>query len=126
MKGQGPQLPISGGFRSQGQVNGLAFYVVNCGQARVSRQYLFALQNGICAYCGIQMTLESDHDHSVTRDHVFPRSRGGPTALFNLVGACRHCNRSKGSSLLHDFLCFHSKKGYAVNWRPHRFYRSLH
>ena len=40
-------------------------------------------------------------------DHIFPQSYGGPDALCNLQGLCKHCNRSKQDSLkdtLPDFV----------------------
>lgn len=39
-----------------------------------------------CAYCGRPAS---------TRDHVVPRSRGGPTSWLNLVAACEPCNSFK-------------------------------
>ncbi len=39
-----------------------------------------------CAYCG---------GPASTRDHVVPRSRGGPTSWLNLVAACADCNGFK-------------------------------
>ena len=39
-----------------------------------------------CAYCGRTAS---------TRDHVLPRSRGGPTTWLNLVAACAPCNGRK-------------------------------
>lgn len=41
-----------------------------------------------CAYCG----RESEELH---RDHVVPRSRGGPDTALNLVMACQPCNSAK-------------------------------
>ncbi len=39
-----------------------------------------------CAYCGREAS---------TRDHIVPRSRGGPTSWLNLVAACVACNSNK-------------------------------
>ncbi len=39
-----------------------------------------------CAYCGREAS---------TRDHIVPRSRGGPTSWLNLVAACAACNGYK-------------------------------
>jgi 5-methylcytosine-specific restriction endonuclease McrA len=41
---------------------------------------------GICHYCGGTAT---------TADHVVPKSKGGPSDLWNLVAACRPCNSAK-------------------------------
>jgi len=43
-----------------------------------------------CQYCGCRVTMTSG-----TRDHVFPRSRGGRDILGNVVAACEPCNRRK-------------------------------
>lgn len=43
-----------------------------------------------CVYCG-------DQSGPFDVDHVMPRSRGGSDDAENLVIACSHCNRSKGS-----------------------------
>ena len=42
-----------------------------------------------CAYCGKRA--------ASTRDHVFPKSRGGSNHESNLVWACRPCNSRKGA-----------------------------
>ncbi|HOQ54045.1 MAG TPA: HNH endonuclease [Micropruina sp.] len=39
-----------------------------------------------CAYCGRR---------AATRDHVVPRSQGGPSTWLNLVAACASCNGRK-------------------------------
>jgi 5-methylcytosine-specific restriction endonuclease McrA len=41
-----------------------------------------------CRYCGGEAT---------EVDHVDPRARGGATTPANLVGACRQCNKAKGT-----------------------------
>ena len=45
--------------------------------------------NGECAYCGTVGPLHWEH--------LFPKSRGGPDTIDNLVLACPTCNFSKGS-----------------------------
>jgi 5-methylcytosine-specific restriction endonuclease McrA len=44
----------------------------------------------VCIYCG-------DECEELTADHIKPKTKGGQTAHWNLVGACKNCNRSKGS-----------------------------
>ncbi len=62
------------------------------------RDLVFRRDNFTCAYCGARgVRLECDH--------VVPASKGGSSALHNLVAACVPCNRSKGARLLE-------------NWRP--------
>ena len=43
-----------------------------------------------CRYCAVKLGLKSG-----TKDHVMPRSRGGPDTLLNVVAACKSCNNKK-------------------------------
>jgi hypothetical protein len=43
-----------------------------------------------CAYCGCKLSLGT-----TTKDHVFPRSRGGKDDILNVVAACTRCNAAK-------------------------------
>lgn len=45
----------------------------------------------ICAYCG-EMIMSGE----LTRDHVYPRARGGKDIWTNVVAAHRYCNMQKG------------------------------
>ena len=57
-----------------------------------------------CAYCGKEAT-------DLHRDHVVPRSRGGPDDAFNIVMACQSCNFAKRDSMASEWLgerCPHS------------------
>lgn len=65
---------------------------------------LFNEQSGLCAYCGKEMTLHLGKPNTITRDHVIPRSKGGPTEAWNLYGACLTCNSRKGDKPLIAFL----------------------
>lgn len=49
-----------------------------------------------CVYCGSTEKIEIDH--------VVPLARGGKHEPENLAPACRSCNRSKGASLLSEWL----------------------
>jgi hypothetical protein len=49
-----------------------------------------------CAYC--------DKGGKLARDHVVPRSRGGPDNATNIVMACQSCNSSKGDSLPSEWM----------------------
>ena len=44
-----------------------------------------------CQYCGCRLT-----NTTGTRDHVVPRSLGGPNSFNNLVACCRACQAIKG------------------------------
>lgn len=48
----------------------------------------------LCHYCGCQL-----HINNWTRDHIWPKSRGGPWELSNLVLACRDCNSKLGNRI---------------------------
>jgi len=53
---------------------------------------LFRRDHNICAYCG-----EEFSTNLLTRDHVYPRSRGGSNAWENSVTACKSCNHRKAN-----------------------------
>ena len=53
-----------------------------------------------CWYCGHRLLNTMPlRDRSKTRDHVYPRSRGGTVT----VKACQLCNRVKGDRTLEEF-----------------------
>ncbi|NKX40839.1 HNH endonuclease [Rhodobacteraceae bacterium R_SAG2] len=56
---------------------------------------VFSRDGGRCQYCGCS--------HSITFDHVIPRSKGGASIESNIVCACRSCNSSKGAKELDEF-----------------------
>ena len=68
------------------------------------RLRLFNRQGGRCAYCFSEMTMELNRDNTATRDHIRPKSRGGPSSDFNLISSCRRCNSLKGDMPLLKFL----------------------
>jgi 5-methylcytosine-specific restriction endonuclease McrA len=53
----------------------------------------------LCAYCHTRLS-----KRTVTRDHVIPQSKGGPTTPDNLVPACSRCNHLKANKPLWKFL----------------------
>lgn len=86
---------------------------------------LFNAQGGLCCYCASEMTLppklkgsrkkwptdaevtevaELHPPTEVTRDHLHPKSDGGPGLLENFAAACRLCNQEKGDLPLIMFL----------------------
>ena len=61
------------------------------------RQLILQKTEGRCYYCGTK--LQNKHygrKDYMTIDHCIPRSKGGSNDLFNLVPACKTCNREKG------------------------------
>lgn len=61
-----------------------------------TRKALFEEQKGRCHYCPQQMTLKQGLNHSITADHLIPKSQGGTHSRSNLVGACWQCNALRG------------------------------
>lgn len=70
------------------------------------QQNLYHKQDGMCAYCGKQMSLIANRCDSVTRDHVIPRHDKRYKKFTNLefenniVGSCAKCNHTKGHKLI--------------------------
>lgn len=56
----------------------------------LSLRKLYGLYKGQCQYC-----LEKIPFSLATRDHVYPKSKGGSNDDFNSVLACKPCNNSK-------------------------------
>ena len=63
----------------------------------LSNGLLFARDQQLCMYCGVQFPLRE-----LSRDHVIPTSRGGRDIWTNCVTACRRCNNRKGNKLLEE------------------------
>jgi 5-methylcytosine-specific restriction endonuclease McrA len=55
-----------------------------------SRRAVFLRDGFRCQYCNARLGMSTG-----TRDHVIPRSRGGPDTLANVVAACMPCNTRK-------------------------------
>ncbi len=58
----------------------------------LTNQALFSRDRNLCLYCGQHFTRSE-----LTRDHVFPVSRGGIDVWENVVSACLACNTRKGN-----------------------------
>lgn len=56
----------------------------------LTNSLLFRRDQHLCLYCGKRFPL-----HDLSRDHVMPRSRGGPDGWENVVTACKRCNHHK-------------------------------
>lgn len=55
-------------------------------------------QNNYCWYCGKEM-----EPLKLTKDHVFPRSKGGDNDMDNIIMVCKTCNSSKGDMDLFEW-----------------------
>lgn len=59
----------------------------------VTLRSIFNAYKGICQYCYTKVSMSN-----ATKDHVFPRSKGGTNHDFNIVLACRDCNSAKDNN----------------------------
>lgn len=63
---------------------------------------------GKCFYCRVELTLPREPNSRkktrVTRDHLIPRSKGGPQGRSNVVAACYACNNLRGNMPWLDYL----------------------
>lgn len=64
------------------------------GHARLTSHNLAKRDNWTCQYCG-RRKFELKENEFMTRDHVFPVSRGGEDIWVNVVLACITCNNMK-------------------------------
>ena len=55
-------------------------------------------ENDYCWYCGKEMK-----PSKLTKDHVFPRSKGGANDMDNIIMVCKTCNSSKGNMDLFEW-----------------------
>lgn len=61
--------------------------------------------NNHCLYCKCEVHCKTcypkkNSDFVATRDHYYPKSRGGSDAQWNIVLACAKCNNKKGDLVL--------------------------
>lgn len=69
--------------------------------APLSNGNLFLRDGYRCGYCG-RHRRELSRREQLTRDHLVPRSRGGPNEGLNVVTACSSCNHRKDDRLVED------------------------
>jgi 5-methylcytosine-specific restriction endonuclease McrA len=70
--------------------------------------YRRAMLHDPCAYCDAR---------SEARDHIIPKSDGGPDGWDNRTGACHRCNNTKQSSPLLVFLAWRQARDAFEPWR---------
>jgi len=89
---------LRGGYRRDGQRSVIEVPTIIAVEGKITAQTvprihnasLFARDGFICMYCGL-----SFRRGELSRDHVFPRSRGGADSWENCVTACKRCNHAK-------------------------------
>lgn len=69
--------------------------VVEADHGCVTPEYLSAICDTHCAYCG---------SHAEHADHVVPLAAGGSHCIANIVPACTRCNRVKHAKPLDEWL----------------------
>lgn len=63
-----------------------------------------------CPWCGCRMVIsvwdsgQKTPPDAATRDHIQPRSRGGPDAWDNVTAVCAACNQAKGDRTVLEHL----------------------
>ena len=61
---------------------------------KYNKYNLFLRDEYVCQYC-----LNEIPPHSLTIDHVVPRSYGGKSSWDNVVAACKKCNTTRGNNI---------------------------
>lgn len=78
-----------------------------------NRQNLFKRDEHTCQYCGVNLP-----GHELQVEHVFPRSRGGPTTWENTVAACNDCNSTKADRTPKEAGMSLMRKPGPPRWKP--------
>lgn len=74
-------------------VNGMAKTNLFDVTPSLSNHKLFKRDRFMCSYCGSQ---HGPSGHGLTREHIYPRGKGGQDTWINVTSACVSCNRRKG------------------------------
>lgn len=64
-------------------------------QPSLNNRELFRRDRHVCAYCG-----KTFPESKLSRDHIHPRSKGGPDTWMNVVTCCSRCNQKKDDKTL--------------------------
>jgi 5-methylcytosine-specific restriction endonuclease McrA len=59
----------------------------------ISLRYLYKVYRGTCQYCLQKISLRD-----ATKDHIYPKSKGGSNHSYNLVLSCKKCNSIKSDT----------------------------
>jgi len=93
-------------------VRGRAVYTT---PAILTQRNLFVRDKWTCQYCGRSRGNLKNRE-SLTRDHVYPRSKGGLDRWDNVVTSCSSCNNRKGDFVLGDI----NISGMVLRRNPHK------
>lgn len=66
------------------------------------RQHLHRRQKGQCPLCRQALPKGYIHSRSINIDHVWPRSHGGPSAIWNVQLTHARCNNLKLDRCTYD------------------------
>jgi len=64
----------------------------------LTNKTLFGRDRHVCAYCGEYFA----NYHTLSRDHIVPKSRGGENTWLNCITSCKTCNSAKGNKTLKE------------------------
>ena len=73
-------------------------------EAILTQKNLFIRDNYTCQYCDRHRS-QLNKSEMLTRDHVFPKERGGEDKWTNVVTACSTCNNKKANHLIGSLRC---------------------
>lgn len=79
-------------------VKGRGFNPNKHAHVALTNKTLFGRDRHVCAYCGNHFP----NFHLLSKDHIMPKSRGGPNNWMNCVTACKDCNSKKGNKTLKE------------------------
>ena len=101
-----------------------AFEFVANGNGNDRRVVLWVRSGGLCHWCREPMSFTSGKRHSMTIDHVTPRSKGGRSNLRNTVACCHACNSRKGSLDAAVFMARYQSPSFPARLAPREFLSS--
>jgi 5-methylcytosine-specific restriction endonuclease McrA len=78
----------------------------------LTRQRLLVRDMYTCQYC-LRHKMDLKEGEFLTRDHVFPVSKGGLDTWTNVATACNRCNNKKANHECHEIDMFPRKAPYA-------------
>lgn len=68
----------------------------NIHNKEAKKRELHKRQGGRCAICQQGLSLRGEGPEAPTFDHIIPRSKQGPTTMWNLRLTHQRCNNSRG------------------------------